>query len=201
MLSSITNACLTLFCSIHGASFDSNLYCWVWTGHCPPFLFTLLTLNFKQCLIHLPYCSSAKGREMKLCPAAKHDPANSIQSSGFIEFRDEASGMFSGSVGGCLHLITPWRGGGTSCSRGLTWYLIMKLHKQLFLFHHWCSVTKGMGRICSIHEMHCAVSVKNSRKCQKNLSACGIGAKTPKALSCLFPWVSVVKMSSFKWKQ
>lgn len=38
-------------------------------------------------------------REMKQCPEAKCVPANSIQSTGFIEFSEETSHMFSGFYG------------------------------------------------------------------------------------------------------
>lgn len=67
----------------------------------------------------------------------------------------------------CISLL-PWQGKGAQHAlegRLDTW--LWNFCNQLFLFHHWCSVTKEMGRICCIHEMHFAVSVKYSRKCQK----------------------------------
>lgn len=51
---------------------------------------------------------------MTECPEAKCVPANSSQSSGFIEFSDEASHVLSGPIwiDGGLHLIMPHQEGG-----------------------------------------------------------------------------------------
>lgn len=44
---------------------------------------------------------------MTQCQEARCAPANSSQSSGFIEFGDEAPHVFSGPMDGDLHLIIP----------------------------------------------------------------------------------------------
>lgn len=71
-------------------------------------------------------------KEMIQCPEAKCVPANSIQSSGFIEFGDEAPHMFSGPMDGRLHLITPQQGG---AEHNVILYFFFESQKVFFRAH------------------------------------------------------------------
>lgn len=61
------------------------------------------------------------------CPEAKCVPANSSQSTGFIEFSEEASHVFSGPMDVGLHLITLQQGGAEHAVIALPTYSFFEL--------------------------------------------------------------------------
>ena len=69
------------------------------------------------------------------CPEAKDVPANSSQSTGFIEFSEPASHMFPAPRSAGLHLITPQQGEAAHCH-----CLMDKGKKEGFVMLLRCSV-------------------------------------------------------------
>lgn len=126
------------------------------------------------------------------CPEAKCVPANSSQSTGLIEFSEEALHVFSGPMDVGLHLIMEEQ-------NIIASLCLWTLHSQSFF--NMSSWTKGKGRIYNVNEMHCPASVLLYSRIHQ-ISVChSIGAKTQKALlSCHFPWVWLW-LTSDEWKQ
>lgn len=106
-------------------------------------------LNLK--LIQLPLCRvlPKNMKEMKQCPEAKCVPANSIQSTGFIEFSEETSHMFSGFYGRWSASHYSLTGRSITCCHCFTYLVCLwTLHSWSFSsMSSWCSRTKGKGRI------------------------------------------------------